>query len=229
MRNRQRNQKGQEILEFAIFSVLMVPLFLWMVVAGLNLIRANQVNSICRDLTDMYIHGADFSTYTYQQLAQRLATGLGLQIGSSFSGNSYNNSSNGGNGLITAAQIMYVGATTDSNCVAVTAALCANHDSFVYIQRIQFGEATLNTSFAGTPSASMSISSSGNVQNFLTDTNAALPTQAQSDMKARWQNHASGTTPLVDGQVIYMVETYFKTMDFSFGTGVQGVYARYFF
>ena len=64
----------------------------------MNLIRSIQANTVCRDLTDMYIHGADFSSYPMQQLAQRLAQGLNLQIGSSFSGFQNTNTSNSGRG-----------------------------------------------------------------------------------------------------------------------------------
>ena len=83
---RKKTQGGQEIIEFALVALLFVPLFLGSFVVGMNLIRSIQANQLCRDLTDMYIHGADFSTYPMEQLAQRLAQGLNLQIGSSFAG-----------------------------------------------------------------------------------------------------------------------------------------------
>ncbi len=91
----------------------------------------------------MYIHGGDFSTYPMQQEAQRLAQGLNLQIGASFAGNEQSNTGNSGNGIVTVTQIMWIGSTTSTSCVAVGATNCTNHDSFVYTQQIQFGNGTL--------------------------------------------------------------------------------------
>ena len=50
---------------------------------------------------------------------------------------------NTGNGLVTVTQIMYVGATTDPNCVAVGASNCTNTGKFVFTQQVVFGNGTL--------------------------------------------------------------------------------------
>jgi hypothetical protein len=68
---RKKTQGGQEIFEFALIVLLLVPAFLGAFIVGMNLIRSIQCNQMCRDLTDMYIHGADFSTYSMQTMAQR--------------------------------------------------------------------------------------------------------------------------------------------------------------
>ena len=115
---RKRRQGGQEIIEFALISLLLVPMFIGSFIVGMNLIRSIQCNQMCRDLADMYIHGADFSTYSMQTMAQRLAQGLNLQIGSSFTGSSNSNTNNTGNGIVTVTQIMWIGGTTDPNCVS---------------------------------------------------------------------------------------------------------------
>ena len=115
---RRRRQSGQELLEFGLLLTVMIPLLLGTFVTGISLVRAIQTNQMDRDLTDMYIHGADFSTYPMQQVAQRLARGLNLQIGSSFANNTQSNTGNAGDVLVTVTQVMYVGATTDTNCVA---------------------------------------------------------------------------------------------------------------
>src|ERR1700685_3249501 len=94
---RRRAQSGQEIVEFALVAVLLVPMLLGAFVVGMNLIRSIQCNQVCRDLDNMYIHGGDYSTYPLQQEAQRLAQGLNLQIGGSFAGNQRSNIANGGN------------------------------------------------------------------------------------------------------------------------------------
>src|SRR5579864_4379916 len=118
---RKRTQKGQELFEFALMAFILVPLFMGSFVVGMNLIRSIQCNQVTRDLVDMYIHGANFSTYPMQQEAARLAQGLNLQVGSSFSGNEQTNTGNSGNGLVTVTQIMWIGSTTSASCVAVGA------------------------------------------------------------------------------------------------------------
>ncbi|HTS31992.1 MAG TPA: hypothetical protein VMH81_39245 [Bryobacteraceae bacterium] len=229
---RKKRQGGQELIEFSLIALLFVFLLMGAFIMGMNLIRSIQANQTCRDLTDMYIHGTDFSTYAMQQLAQRLASGLNLQIGASFAGNSASNTSNGGNTLITATQVMYVGPTTSPNCVAVGASNCTNHDSFVFLQQIQFGNGALNTqspSSLGNPSTT-AISSAGIVQRPVTDGGAKLPSAAQSNMQALWQVTGNGRAPLEDGQVCYVVELYAQSPDLTLGSfSGGGVYARYFF
>lgn len=231
-KRRKKTQKGQEIIEFALVACIFVPLFMGSFVVGMNLIRSIQCNQVCRDLVDMYIHGGDFSTYALQQEAQRLAQGLNLQIGSSFTGNQQTNTGNGGNGLVTVSQIMWVGSTTSSSCIAVGAANCTNNDSFVYTQQVQFGNGALsnsNTVTLGTPTGA-TINSSGIVHNYVTDSHAKLGSAAQTAMQNQWgANNNTGQTALTDGQVVYIVETYFQSPDLSVGAlAGNGVFARYF-
>ena len=186
-----------------------------------------------RDLTDMYIHGADFSTYPMQQVAQRLGRGLNLQIGSAFSGNTQSNTGNAGDVLVTVTQITWIGSTTDPNCVAVGAANCTNHDKFVFTERIQFGNGTLaaaHPSSFGDPGAGAVITTAGVVKNVVTDSRCALPSASQTAMQGLWQVSTGGRSPLVDGRAVYAVETYVNPMNFNLGIYTSsGVYARYFF
>jgi hypothetical protein len=233
---RKKTQSGQEILEFALVAVLFVPMFLGAFIVGMNLIRSIQTNQVCRDLDSMYIHGGDFSTYAMQQEAQRLAQGLNLQIGASFAGNLQSNTGNGGNGLVTITQIMWIGDSTSNNCKSAAPATCTNQDSFVFTQQIQFGNGTLansNTVSVGQCPTAI-VSSSGIVQNYVTDSRAALSGSAQSAMQSLWQTNSEVTggtaTALTDGQVAYIVETYFQSPDLSVSAlSGNGVYARYFF
>lgn len=229
---RRKTQGGQEILEFGLAAVLLVPMFVGAFVVGMNLIRSIQTNQVCRDLDSMYIHGGDFSTYPLQQEAQRLAQGLNLQIGSSFAGNEQSNTGNAGNGLVTVTQVMWIGSTTSANCIAVGASNCTNANSFVFTQQIQFGNGTLansNTVSMGSPVAAI-MNTSGVVQNYITDSRAQLAGSAQTNMQSLWQNNNGTTTALTDGQVAYVVETYFQSPDLSVGSlSGTGVYARYFF
>jgi hypothetical protein len=233
---RKKTQNGQEILEFALVAVLFMPMFLGAFVVGMNLIRSIQANQVCRDLDSMFIHGGDFSSYAMQQEAQRLAQGLNLQIGGSFPGNTQANTGNSGNGIVTVTQVMYIGSTTSTSCVAVGASNCLNHDSFVYTQQIQFGNGSLanaNTVTVGTCPTAI-VNSSGIVQNYITDSRAALAGSAQANMKSLWQTSglvtAGTASALSDQQVVYIVEGYFQSPDLGVGAlAGNGVYARYFF
>ena len=231
--SRRRRQSGQELIEFGLLLTVMVPLLLGTFVTGISLVRGMQTNQMDRDLTDMYIHGADFSTYAMQQVAQRLGRGLNLQIGSSFNNNVQSNTGNGGDVLVTVSQIMYIGATSDANCIAVGAGNCTNHDKFVFTERILFGNGTIATSHPssfGNPGAGATITSAGVVQNYVTDSNAQLSSSAQAAMQALWQVSTGGRTPLTDGRAVYAVETYVNPMSFNLGIYTSGgTYARYFF
>jgi hypothetical protein len=233
---RRRAERGQEIVEFGLVAVLLVPMLIGAFVVGMNLIRSIQCNQVCRDLDSMYIHGGDFSTYPLQQEAQRLAQGLNLQVGASFAGNEQSNTANTGNGLVTITQLMWIGSTSSSSCVAVGAANCTNANSFVYTQQIQFGNGTLasaNTVTVGECPAAI-LNSSGVVAiangSYITDARAALAGSAQTNMQALWQVNNGTTIPLADGQVVYVAETYFQSPDLTVGSlSGSGVYARYFF
>jgi hypothetical protein len=231
---RKKRQAGQEIIEFGLMAMFLVPMLLASFVVGLNIIKNIQANQVVRDLDNIYIHGGDFSTYPLQQLAQRLAQGLNLQFPTFASGsnNVQANTGTAGDGLVWVSQIMYIGATTDPNCVSVGASNCTNHDNFVFTQRIVFGNSNLNSahpSMLGDPTGA-TITNGGNVQNFVTDSGAQLSTSAQAALKARWQTTANGQTPLTDGQVVYVVESYFQTPTLSLGNVTsQGVYAQSFF
>ncbi len=233
---RRKTQSGQEIFEFALVAVLLVPIFMGTFIVGMNLIRSIQCNQVCRDLDDMYIHGGDFSTYGLQQEAQRLAQGLNLQV-SGFAGDSagheQSNTGNGGNGLVTVTLVKYIGGAGSGSCASVLPAACGNQNSFVYSQQIQFGNGTLANSSTVTmgqcPTAIMNTTGIVDV-NVVTDARALISAGGQSALQALWQSNSGGTTALTDQQVSYVVETYFQSPDLTLGSiSGNGVYARYFF
>lgn len=227
---RRKSQSGQEIIEFALAAVLLVPMLIGSVVLGFGTVRSIQVQHVSRDLANMYIHGADFSTYPMQQMAQRLSRGLNLQIGTSFAGNRRQNTGNSGDGLVTVSQIMYVGGLSSASCVSVGAANCTNRDSFVFTQRIQFGNGSLSAPDSLGSPATTEISTSGYIQEPIKDGGAKLPGSGQSSMQALWQVSGGGRAPLQDGQVSYVVEVYIRAPGVDFGAfSVGSVYARYFF
>jgi hypothetical protein len=129
---------------------------------------------------------------------------------------------------------MWIGSTTDPNCVAVGASNCTNHDSFVFTQQVQFGNSNLvnsNTVTVGSPSSAI-VNNYGVIQSptYVTDSRAALPSASQSAMQTLWAaNNGTGQKALSDGQVMYLVETYFQSPDLSVSAlAGNGVYARYF-
>jgi hypothetical protein len=221
---RASRQRGNEIFEFAVYAALIVPLFLWVFVTGMNLLRMIQTTQICRDIGNLYIHGVDFSTFPAEQIAQRLAQGYGLNVGAGFAGgvtNMYNNDGNGGNGWVVLSEVMYVGAATCATLPAGT--VCTNQNKYVYIQRIDFGNRSVQfngttvASAVGTPAAT--INAYGMVQNYLTDSNAVAP---------NFGNFLQ--TQLADGQWIYIAETFFTSPDLGFSAyPAGGVYSRTFF
>lgn len=221
---RLRRQGGNEIIEFAVMAIFLVPSFLFVFINGMNLVRMNSAVEICRDIGSLYIRGTDFSTYGAQALAARLAQGFALNVGSTFAGNQHSNSGNGGNAYVILSEIEYVGPTTGHTCQGA-APSCVNHDSYVYVQHIDFGNnalqingATIGTRLGGTIT-SATINSSGLVQNYLTDPNAVATNMS-----------SLVNTQLADGQVIYVAETFFASPDLGFSAfPAGGIYQRTFF
>jgi hypothetical protein len=218
---RSRRQRGNEIIEFALVLALLGPLFLWVFVNSMNLLRMIQTNQICRDIGNLYIHGMDFSTWLGQSVAQRLSNGYGLNVGASYSGNNATNDANTGTGWVVLSTVMFVGSGTCSTLPNGTT--CTNQNQYVYLQRFDFGNKALIfnghgvVSQVGTPSAT--INSSGYVQNYLTDAGAQAPNFSRFLQ-----------TQLVDGQIIYVAETYFSSPDLGFSAYPGGgVYSRTFF
>lgn len=219
---RKRKQRGNEIIEFAVLSIFLVPLFLWVFINGMNLLRMIQATQITRDIGNLYIHGVDFSTYEAQQVAARLAQGYVLNIGASYSGSEASNSGNTGSVWMVLSQVMYVGTTSCSSLPLGT--VCTNLNKYVFLQRVDFGNSGILfgtnpvVSQVGNPTGA-TINSGGYVQNYLTDSHAQAPT---------FGNYM--TTPLVDGQIAYVVEGFYADPALNFSSySSGGLYIRNFF
>ena len=211
-------------MEFAlVFGLILAPLFLSMIVYGMNLIVSNQVTFLCQEIASMYIGGTDLSLASNQATVARLANGLNLTVGTT---GGASNTGNGGSGIITVTQIKYVGTSAQTTCTGVSP---CNTNSFVYMQRVTFGNGSLATapvSLAGNPSGA-TMNSQGVVSNPYGDATAKLTGTAQSSMKSLW--NAGNTGGLQDGQAVNLAETYFESTGFSFGSGTHGIYAKLFF
>jgi Flp pilus assembly protein TadG len=228
-RTRQR-QSGHIFIEFALVSVLFLPLMVGTFITGINIVRSVQVNHMARDLADMYIHGADFSDLAMQQVAKRLGTGLGLDVGSATSGNNANNTSNAGYGMVWISKVIWVGPTNQPLCQSVVPATCTNANKFVVLEQVRFGKGSLESyrdTTIGHPTAARDTYGRTG-QNYVTDATYTVPEPYQTALYNLWQVSTTATarTALVDGQQIYMAEVYFRHAG-SFGS--NGVYARWFF
>jgi hypothetical protein len=219
---RRKAQRGSEIVEFAALAFFLVPTFLWAFINGMNLIRMNEANQVTRDIGDLYIHGVDYSTYEAQAVAQKLAGGFGLSVGSSFAGNNPANNSNGGNGFVVLAQITYIGAPS---CASLPNGVsCTNQNQYVFTQYVSFGNSSLQINGAqvhsamGTPNIPLTtaagctgsvseacMNTSGIINNYITGANALCTPCA-----------AFFQTQLSDGQVAYVAETFFSSPDLNF-------------
>ena len=227
------NQRGTQIMEFGLLSLLYIPMMMGSFITGMNIIRSIQANPITRDMDNLYIHGADFSDRAMQTMAKKLATGLDLQVGTG-TGNVADNILNNGRGIVWISKLMWVGTTAQPSCQAALPAACTNANKFVFVEHIRFGNGALESerdASTGHPGAARD--SFGRITVDLVKTaNAAVPEPYQTKMYNLWQvsNTTTNRTPLADGQIIYLVEGYFQSPDLSLGAFQgDGVYARWFF
>ena len=213
---RRRKQKGIEAIEFGLFFVMMLPGFVWMFISGMNFIRFNKANDVARAAALMYVKGQDMNVLGTQEILARVGQGLDLEVDDGATPPNQQSSNSRGNGLVILSQVQYVGPNTCNNC--------ANLNRYVFLQRVYAGNRSLQfngspvQSALGNPSNSIWSSSTGAVSSVYTDSGA----QVNSSFGNLW-------SPAVgDGQIVYVVESYFAG---GFGAGEfggKGVYARVF-
>jgi hypothetical protein len=228
-------ESGTQILEFGLVALMFIPMMMGSFVMGINLVRSIQANHMARDLANMYIHGVDFSDKAMQRVAKKLATGLDLQVGTA-TGNAADNVSNSGRGVVWVSKLMYVGQDTNprsASCIAAGAVgQCTNHDKFVFVEHVRFGNGALQTerdAIVGHPGAARD-TFGRIVPDVVKTANAAVPDPQQTSIRNQWQISTNGRAPLEDKQFIYLVEVYFKSPDLNLGAlRSNGVYARWFF
>jgi len=147
-----RKEKGAQVLEFALVTLVIIPFMLGVVVIGLNLGRSVQVAQIGRDAGSMFVRGVDFSQSGNQDILVRLSQGLGMTRA-------------GGNGVVILSKVTYIPATA---CTGINP---CNRDQYVVTERIVVGNSALRSSSFG-PVGNVSLDSYGNVSNYMTDANA---------------------------------------------------------
>ena len=202
-------QRGSALIEFVLATgLLLVPLLLGTIVFGLNLIRANQVTSVCRDAAHMFSYDVDFTQTASKNLLMQLAQGLNM-------------TSNGGNGVIILSKITYVD-QSDCDDAGITSTDCTNEGEAVVVQRIYIGQKSLHKSAFATPDDTIVDPSTGDIKN----TNYLKNASAKA-----LGFHANVMSLLTSGHYAYMAEMFVTSPDYSFGNsfGSQSISARSIF
>ena len=212
---RGRGRRGNTVIEFAIVAVFLVPLFLGTINLGLSLSYNLQVAQVARDAGHMYVRQLDFSLVASQEVVVRMASGMGL------------NRTGGGKGVVMLTKVLFIGA---DQCATggLPEGGCPNLGRAVIVQRHIIGEASLRASEVGTPPAGL----------ILTAPDANTGLKAGDILPSDYLTQGSlitaateGMLPgMLAGEVAYIVESYFKTPDWSlkqdYTQTVEGVYAR---
>ncbi len=189
-RAEKRGRRGNAVVEFALVSLLLVPLLLGTVNVGMNLSRSIQGTQVSRDAGHMYVRQVDFSMPGNQDLIVRLADGLGM-------------TRTGGQGVVILSRIQFIGAT-ECQSAGFSIGACPNYNKAVITQRIVIGNASMRKSDFGTPPAKF-VSPSGDI--------APADYIVDSQLVA---TGFSGLLPLTAGELAYASEAYFSSPDWSF-------------
>jgi hypothetical protein len=200
-------RRGSTMIEFCLSAILWTTVLMGLSTVGLNLIRALEIEQICRDAGHMYSSGLDFTQSGNQSLLLMLATGQNI-------------SASGGNGVFVFSTVEYIDTPQcTAGGLAANSTSCPNLGQDVIIQRVVVGNASLLSSPFGNPPAGF-IGTSGNIPSSDYLTNAS----------ARAVGFA-GLITLTGGQVAYLTETYFSSPDFAWGQYMSGagVYDRKIF
>lgn len=202
---RRRNQRGVQVIEFAVCSMFLAVIFMGTMVVGMRLGRSIQVTQVARDTAHMYARFVDFSKPGNQDLVVRIASGLNL-------------TRTGGDGVVILTTMLKV---EDQQCLdgGVAIAECANRNKTVAIHRVVIGNAALRPSAFVTPSPSI-IGSDGKIApaDYLRNSSAVSTT-------------FPNVLALNAGEFAYVVEAFFQSpgLDNLGYYGENGVYARSIF
>jgi hypothetical protein len=189
----------------------MMPALVWTFISGMNFVRYVKASDVTRAAAMLYTKGSDMSEVGLQQVLERVANGLDLQVDNN--GVRVNNL---GSGLIVLTRVEYVGSTCG----------CTNASKYVMTQRLYIGNRSLTISgstvesFSGAAPSTGWNSTSGSVSNFKNNATAVVST----GFSTLWGSSLS------DGQYVYVIETFFKPTT-PMGTGqfdANGVYNRIF-
>jgi hypothetical protein len=202
-RKSQSKRRGSSGIEFALSSLFWVPLLTGTLVIGTNVIKANQVVHLCRDLGHMWAYGVDFSQASAQSMMAQLAQGLSF------------NTNGTGNGVVMHSTITQIG---NLQCLsagfAANTTACPNLGQAVFTRRVVVGNVGLRSSNFGTPPTAI-IGARG----FIAATDYCTNTNDRA-------NNFIQLLPLADGEVTSLTETYFISPELDW-TGIMTGTAEY--
>lgn len=205
-RLRRKRQSGSTLLEFAIVVPCLVLLFFGTVGLGVMMGRFIQAVQVDRDVAHMYSDGVDFTQTTPQNIiVQQLALGTGM-------------TATGGNGVIIFSQVQTV---YQVDCTAAAVSPCTNLGLPVFTQRVVVGNSSLRTSNYGTPTSTL-MNASGNISPSVYLSNSDATVRVASGFETQLSTAAiaaglSGSAPVQpQGNIAYVVETYFQYPDIGF-------------
>jgi hypothetical protein len=200
-----RKRRGNALIEFALALSLLLPLYVWMLVFGLDLRRMMQTSQVSRDAGHMYARGVDFSLPGNQDVLVRLAAGMNM-------------TRTGGSGVVILTRLLKVG-TQECTDGGVAVASCTNLGKTVVTQRLVVGNASLKPSKVASPPGSL-LQSDGSITpaDYLTKSGAVA-------------NGFESILLMADGETAYVSEAWFESpvKDFPTMNNRGPIYARTIF
>ena len=206
---RHRAERGVNLIEFALVSIVLIPLIFGAISLGMRLGTHIQATQLARDAGHMYARGLDFSKRSNQDVLLTLAQPFRMTAA-------------GGNGVMMLSQVRLV---YPADCAGLRTG-CGNRGRHVVTHRLVFGDARLTSSRLATPGPGLSgLNGSIATNDFLRDATVALPTTLSTELFTR-----TGFD-LARGEVAYVVETFTPARETEmFGwVGTGGVYTRAIF
>lgn len=198
-------RRGNALIEFALALSLLLPLYVWMLVFGLDLRRMMQTGQVSRDAGHMYARGVDFSLPGNQDVLVRLAAGMNM-------------TRTGGSGVVILTRLLKVG-TQECTDGGIAVASCTNLGKTVVTQRVVVGNASLKPSKVASPPGSL-LQSDGSITpaDYLTKSGAVA-------------NGFESILLMADGETAYVSEAWFESpvKDFPTMNNRGPIYARTIF
>lgn len=216
-RCRKGRRRGAALVEFALVATILLPLLFGTVNLGFNLSRSVQVSQVVRDIGHLYVRNLDFSLTASNDLAVRLASGLGM-------------TANGGDGVLILSRVMYI---TDAQCTdgGVSLGACTNNNKPVVTQRFVIGNSGLRASAFATPASNIVLAADDSGSGF--KKGEILPVDYLTNTTAAAAGFTSVLAGMTGGEAAYVVEGYFKTNGWNFSqdysANADGIYARVVF
>jgi hypothetical protein len=135
MLTRSKQSRGTLVPLYALGAIFFVPLAIGVLLVNNSANRNDHANQVSRDVASMYAQGLDFSNAANQEIAVKLAEGLGMDI-------------RGGKGVLILTRIRMV---RGADCGSAGSGHCANDGFAVITQRYIIGNPALRSSSFGTP------------------------------------------------------------------------------